>query len=97
MLVTEPGKEKESVVRLARVGFAQMSGYLDGGFETWKNSGEPIDLIINMDADEFAMDLPFDPKLKVVDVRRETEFADGHVTGCPEYSARNLNRSRYHG
>ena len=25
------------------------------------------------------MDLPFDEKLLVVDVRRETEFADGHV------------------
>ena len=82
VLVTEPGKEKESVVRLARVGFAQMSGFLKGGFETWKNSGEPIDLIVNIDADEFAMDLPFDPKLKVVDVRRETEFADGHVPGA---------------
>ncbi len=82
VLVTEPGKEKESVVRLARVGFAQMCGYLDGGYETWKNSGEPIDLIVNIDADEFAMDLPFDPKLKVVDVRRETEFADGHVAGA---------------
>jgi hydroxyacylglutathione hydrolase len=82
VLVTEPGKEKESVVRLARVGFAQMRGYLKGGFETWKNSGEPIDLIVNIDADEFAMDLPFDPKMKVVDVRRETEFADGHVTGA---------------
>jgi len=79
VLVTDPGKEKESVVRLARVGFAQMGGFLDGGFETWRTSGEPIDLIVNIDADEFAMDLPFDPKLKVVDVRRETEFADGHV------------------
>jgi hydroxyacylglutathione hydrolase len=79
VLITDPGKEKESVVRLARVGFAQMCGYLDGGFETWKNSGEPVDLIVNIDADEFSMDLPFDPKLKVVDVRRETEFADGHV------------------
>ncbi len=82
VLVTEPGKEKESVVRLARVGFAQMCGYLKGGFETWKNSGEPIDLIVNIDADEFAMDLPFDPKMKIVDVRRETEFADGHVAGA---------------
>ncbi len=82
VLVTEPGKEKESVVRLARVGFAQMRGYLDGGFDSWKNSGKPVDLIINIDADEFAMDLPFDPKLKVVDVRRETEFADGHVAGA---------------
>ena len=79
VLVTDPGKEKETVVRLARVGFALMKGYLEGGFETWKKSGEPIDLIVNIDADEFAMDLPFDPKLKLVDVRRETEVADGHV------------------
>jgi rhodanese-related sulfurtransferase len=28
------------------------------------------------------MDLPFDPKLRVLDVRRETEFADGHVRGA---------------
>jgi hydroxyacylglutathione hydrolase len=82
VLITDPGKEKESVVRLARVGFAQMCGYLEGGIETWKTSGEPIDLIVNIDADEFAMDLPFDIKLKVVDVRRETEFADGHVPGA---------------
>ena len=82
VLVTDPGKEKESVVRLARVGFAQMSGFLKGGFETWRNAGEPIDLVVNIDADEFAMDLPFDPKMKVVDVRRETEFADGHIAGA---------------
>jgi hydroxyacylglutathione hydrolase len=82
VMVTEPGKEKETVVRLARVGFSQIRGFLKGGFETWKNAGEPIDLIVTIDADEFAMDLPFDPKLKVVDVRRETEFADGHVAGA---------------
>lgn len=82
VMVTDPGKEKESVIRLARVGFDQMKGYLEGGYETWKKAGEPIDLIINIDADEFAMDLPFDSRMKVVDVRRETEFADGHVPGA---------------
>jgi hydroxyacylglutathione hydrolase len=82
VLITDPGKEKETVVRLARVGFAQMRGYLEGGYEKWKSSGEPIDLIVNIDADELAMDLPYDLKLKVVDVRRETEFADGHLAGA---------------
>ena len=82
VLITDPGKEKETVVRLARVGFAQMLGYLEGGFEKWKSSGEPIDLIVNIDADELAMDLPYDSKLKVVDVRRETEFADGHLAAA---------------
>ncbi|MDR3715460.1 MAG: rhodanese-like domain-containing protein [Puia sp.] len=79
VLITEAGLEKESVIRLARVGFDKMRGFLEGGFEKWKASGEPIDLIIDVEADELAMDLPFDDNLVVVDVRRETEFADGHV------------------
>ena len=79
ILVTEIGKEKETIVRLARVGFDKIKGYLNGGFETWQKSGNNIDLIIDVDADELAMDLPFDKNLIVIDVRRETEFADGHI------------------
>jgi len=79
VLVTEVGKEKETIVRLARVGFAKIKGYLEGGFEAWKKSGNEIDMIIDVEADEFAMDLPFDENMVVIDVRRETEFADGHI------------------
>jgi glyoxylase-like metal-dependent hydrolase (beta-lactamase superfamily II)/rhodanese-related sulfurtransferase len=79
VLVTAPGEEKESVVRLARVGFDKVKGYLQGGFEAWQQAGETIDMIIDVDPDELAMDIPFDENLVVVDVRRETEFADGHV------------------
>jgi len=79
ILVTAPGKEEESVVRLSRVGFDKMCGALDGGFEAWKNAGEKIDLIIDVEADELMMDIPHDPNLVIVDVRRETEFADGHL------------------
>jgi hydroxyacylglutathione hydrolase len=79
ILVTDPGKEEETVVRMARVGFDKTEGYLDGGIEAWKNAGELLDMIIDIEADELAMDLPHDPKMVVVDVRRETEFADGHI------------------
>lgn len=79
VLVTEPGKEKETIVRLARVGFDKVAGYLDGGFDTWKNAGEEMDMIIDVEADELMMDIPHDNKLVVVDVRRPTEFADGHL------------------
>ena len=79
LLVTAPGKEEESVVRLSRVGFDKMAGYLKGGFESWKNANEKIDMIIDVEADELMMDMPHDPNLLVVDVRRETEFADGHL------------------
>ena len=79
VLVTKPGEEKDSVVRLARVGFDKVKGFLDGGFAAWMDAGEPIDMIIDIEADELAMDIPFDENLLVLDVRRETEFADGHI------------------
>lgn len=82
ILITDPGKERETLVRLARVGYDKVTGYLEGGFEAWKNAGEEIDMIINIEADELAMDLPFDDRLLVLDVRREAEFADGHINGA---------------
>lgn len=79
VLITPKGKEEETVIRLSRVGFDKVQGFLKGGFETWRKAGEKIDMIIDVDADELMMDLPHDPNLMVVDVRRETEFADGHL------------------
>ncbi len=79
LLVTEPGKEEESIIRLARVGLDKVEGFISGGFSTWKKAGEPMDMILNIEADELAMDIPFDSHLLVLDVRKETEFADGHV------------------
>ncbi len=79
LLVTEAGKEEETLIRLARVGFQHLAGYLSGGFGAWKKAGERLDMIVSIEADELAMDLPHDPNLQVVDVRKETEFAAGHV------------------
>jgi len=78
-LVTDKGQEKETAIRLARVGFQNFAGYLKGGFEAWQKAGEEIDIIIDVDADEVAMDIPFDERLVVIDVRKEPEFADGHI------------------
>jgi len=79
VLVTAAGEERETVIRLARVGFDKVKGYLEGGFPVWRQAGEPIDMIIDVEPDELAMDIPFDENLVVLDVRREAEFADGHV------------------
>lgn len=79
ILVTAPGQEEETVVRLARVGFDNVSGYLEGGYQAWVDAGEDRDLIISIEPDELAMDIPHDPNLIVVDVRKPAEYADGHV------------------
>ncbi|MGV3765365.1 MAG: MBL fold metallo-hydrolase [Chitinophagaceae bacterium] len=79
IIVAEAGKEEESVLRLARVGFDQFLGFLKGGFEAWRDAGNTVDMVINIEADEFAMDIPFDENMVVMDVRKEMEYADGHV------------------
>ncbi|SJZ58854.1 Glyoxylase, beta-lactamase superfamily II [Sediminibacterium ginsengisoli] len=79
LLVTEPGKEKESIVRLARVGFDKFAGHLAGGYDAWVAAGERTDMVIDVEADELAMDLPFDQNLVIVDVRKPTEYANGHI------------------
>jgi glyoxylase-like metal-dependent hydrolase (beta-lactamase superfamily II)/rhodanese-related sulfurtransferase len=90
LLITEQGKEKETLIRLARVGFDKINGYLEGGFEAWQAAGETIDMIIDVEADELAMDLPFDENLIVIDVRKEVEFADGHVKDAMNIPLANL-------
>lgn len=91
LLVTEAGKEKESIIRLARVGFNKVQGYLKGGFEAWKNEGEEIDMIVDVEPDELLMDIPFDKNLQIIDVRKPAEFADGHLPGAINLPLDELN------
>ncbi|HRO41352.1 MAG TPA: rhodanese-like domain-containing protein [Flavipsychrobacter sp.] len=82
VLVAEQGKETESIIRLARVGIDNVQGYLQGGIEAWKNAGQRIDMIIDIEPEELAMDIPHDTRLEVIDVRKEGEFESGHVKGA---------------
>jgi len=91
ILVTEPSMERETIIRLARVGFSKVVGFLEGGFEKWKSTGEEIDLIIDVEADEMAMDLPFDANIVVLDVRKPAEYADGHVIGAVNIPLNEMN------
>lgn len=79
VLITENGKEKETIIRLARIGFHEVIGYLKGGFQAWNTQNEPIDMLINVSVDELMLDIPFDQNLKIWDVRKATEFNNGHV------------------
>ncbi len=80
LLVADQGKEQESIVRLARVGLDKVQGYLAGGYDAWAKSGETSDLIIDVEADELMMDIPFDNNLIILDVRKPVEFGEGHLS-----------------
>ena len=79
LLVTEKDKAEESIIRLARVGFENIIGYLEGGFDTWKDAQEPIDMIIQIEPDELSMDIPNDLHLHLIDVRKKSEFDVAHI------------------
>ncbi len=78
LLITPEGKEKEAVTRLSRVGFDGTIGYLEGGFDAWKNAGKDVDTIKSVPAAEVTEEIDADKEL-VFDVRKESEFASEHL------------------
>lgn len=85
LLVTEPGREEETVIRMARVGYDHVIGYLEGGFEAWRSAGKETDRIESISAFEFAHRYNTQPGIEVIDVRRPGEYNAGHLS-----SAKNL-------
>ncbi len=78
LLVTEVGKEEESVTRLSRVGFDNVQGHLQGGFAAWLAAGKEADVVDRITAEEFAKDVKIGED-KVIDIRKDTEYAAEHV------------------
>jgi glyoxylase-like metal-dependent hydrolase (beta-lactamase superfamily II)/rhodanese-related sulfurtransferase len=78
LLIAELGKEEETIMRLARVGYDFVIGYLDGSFDSWKSAGKEVDTIERITADEFASRVDVAKDI-VVDVRRESEYEAEHV------------------
>ena len=78
LLITEPGKEEETVIRLSRVGFDNILGHLKGGFSTWKESGKEIDTVNRISAEQFAAEAKIGTDM-VLDVRKESEYRAEHV------------------
>ncbi|MGR3809399.1 MBL fold metallo-hydrolase [Jiulongibacter sp. NS-SX5] len=79
LLITEEGKEEETVIRLARVGYDHTLGYLKGGFEAWKESGAEVDNIESISAEELATRMKSEEDINVLDVRKPGEYTAEHI------------------
>ena len=69
----------EVVTRLARVGYDFTIGYLKGGFEAWKLSGEEVDTIESISADQLADIVKKNPAASILDVRKKSEYFSEHI------------------
>ncbi len=93
ILVTDAGKEHEAILRLARVGFENVAGYLEGGIEAWTNAGLPADNLKSVNPDEFAADVREGKSGRtILDVRRPGEFNSGHVEGAGHFCLTNFSK-----
>ena len=82
LMLTEAGKEDEMAVRLDRVGFSGEEGYLDGGFAAWSDAGQKMDMAVEIEGDELAMDLPHDRKMIGHRCSQGNGICRGHVKGA---------------
>ena len=68
----------ESVVRLARVGIENVTGFLVGGVQSWKDAGFPVEKIPQVSVAQLKEQMAMSD-LQIVDVRRPAEYVNGHV------------------
>lgn len=79
ILVCSEGTEELVIRRFELLGYTQVKGYLKGGFTTWVEADQKIDLIIEVEVDELAMDIPFDEYLMILDIRTEEVYDKAHI------------------
>lgn len=90
LLVTEPGREEETMIRLSRVGYDFTLGYLNGGFDAWKNAGKEVDSLERLTADQFAA-LYANEKPVVIDVRKKSEYDSEHAVDAINIPLNQIN------
>ena len=79
LLVLPTEFENETLAYFKEAGFSNIIGYLDGGFALWQSSGKRHDMLIDVEVDELAMDIPFDEFLMPLDIRTEADYNKSHI------------------
>ena len=91
ILVVDEEKLEEAIIRLSRVGFDNVLGFLKGGIEAWKEAGYEVDTISNLTADQMKAELGVEKQSYVLDVRKESEFLSEHVLSAHNAPLTSIN------
>ncbi len=91
LLVADESSVSMISERIGKTGRTAPLGWLKGNFHAWQKEQQEFHLVIRVEPDELAMDLPYDERLLVVDIRTEAEFAEGHVRDAMNIPMRSLS------
>jgi rhodanese-related sulfurtransferase len=92
LFIADQGKEDEVVTRLARVGYDNAIGYLEGGFDAWKKAGEEVDVLEEVTAADFAKKFN-GSNFNLLDVRRASEYNTEHIVGAVNFPLDFINKN----
>jgi len=81
VLIADPGREQEAALRLGRIGFDNVAGYLDGGMQALEPRPDLLDRIERITAATLAEQLAAPRPPLVLDVRTEPEWRDHRIDG----------------
>ena len=91
LLVAPEGREEEAVTRLARVGFDQTLGFLQGGISAWQAAGKALESVHSISAAQFESEYAAN-RDRVFDVRKPGEYQSEHIDGAHHAPLSSLNR-----
>jgi hydroxyacylglutathione hydrolase len=81
VIIAEPGREKEAVMRLGRIGFDHVTGYLQEGMEALAGRSDLVWPTERISAPAMAEELANARPPLLLDVRNPREWATKHVDG----------------
>jgi glyoxylase-like metal-dependent hydrolase (beta-lactamase superfamily II)/rhodanese-related sulfurtransferase len=77
LLIADPDRIEEAVMRLARIGYELVIGVLEGGAERWRAEGLPVGTTAQVPVESLASGAR-----NVLDVRRAREWETFHLAGA---------------
>ncbi len=81
VIIAEPGREQEAALRLGRIGFDHVKGYLKGGMEALLRRPDLVRQTERVSAPMVEEELSGDRRPLLVDVRSPREWAAKHIDG----------------
>ena len=89
IIISPKGKEEEAISRLSRVGFDNVVGFLEGGFDDWVKSSGQVKKIKCISVEKFINEAK-STRRNIYDVRSEEEFKTSHFPSAKNTPLKNI-------
>ena len=92
LIISNEDRVQEAVLRLSRVGYDNTIGYLLGGITAWTVANEQVNTMDQVSVNELEIKLN-EGKLKVLDVRKPSEYEAEHVENAINFPLDYINEN----